>query len=105
MKPRQTNYAFATCGQCDNGYINCRTCDGTGKGEACFEQGGPVKGLCPDCCGYGYERCPCVKRGLTETRANAAGAWWCFECGRTVAGAKPPNCLCTKGFAVAMTPP
>ena len=30
----------------------CSTCGGSGKGEGCIEQGGFVKGLCPECCGH-----------------------------------------------------
>jgi len=33
-------------------FTPCTTCGGSGKGEGCMEQGGPVFGLCPSCCGH-----------------------------------------------------
>jgi hypothetical protein len=33
-------------------FIPCLECGGSGKGDGCMEQGGFVKGLCPECCGH-----------------------------------------------------
>ena len=34
-------------------WVICPKCNGDGKGESCFEQGGTIYGLCPRCCGHG----------------------------------------------------
>ena len=76
-------------------YIKCSKCGGTGKGEGCMEQGGFVKGLCPECCGHRgwYERSeegsqqPVVlEQGLPEKvdfsqKANNPGFKLCCVCG------------------------
>jgi len=33
-------------------FIACPECGGSGKGDGCMEQGGFVRGLCPECCGH-----------------------------------------------------
>ena len=33
-------------------FVPCFKCGGSGKGEGCMEQGGFVRGLCPECCGH-----------------------------------------------------
>jgi hypothetical protein len=32
--------------------ITCQMCHGSGRGNGCIEQGGPIHGLCDGCCGY-----------------------------------------------------
>jgi len=72
----------------------CPKCDGTGKGEGCMEQGGFVRGLCPECCGHKMwlkgEKVAEEKietKGHYEKPENNPGWKLCMYCGKEL----PPN--------------
>ena len=49
-------FYYFNCNKNKN-FIKCPLCNGTGKGVGCWEQGGRISGLCPECEGYGKWIC------------------------------------------------